>query len=354
MQVPSITRALDKQLPQYIGDGEDADIFVLAGSEELVPEKTLQGNSWVDAVILRQVNRVNYSIQRYRPRIEDGYLHIERWTAIGTNRSTHWRTITGENITTIFGQDANSQIADPNNPIFIFSWLASATYNAKGNATTFQYKAEYSTRVFASPLVSEMNRTVQGRTANRYIKSIKYRNSMSRLVNPGLSASSTTWYFEVVFDYREYNLQSPTTAEDRPWFLRSDLFSVYRPGFEVRNYRLCRRILIFHHFPNEPNVGKDCLVSSTDFTYQKNSPDAHTFMVSASTSRYMQSSSGYISKSTPPVEFTYSTPDISSEVNEIVTNNDPIGLSEKYQFVDLDGEGVSGILASSENAWYYK
>ena len=51
------------------------------------------------------------------------------------------------------------------------------------------------------------------------------------------------------------------------WPSGSDPFSTYRAGFEVRTYRLCRRVLMFHHFPDELGVGHDCLVRSTDFTY---------------------------------------------------------------------------------------
>ena len=46
-----------------------------------------------------------------------------------------------------------------------------------------------------------------------------------------------------------------------------DPFSSYRAGFEVRAYRLCQRVLMFHHFAGEAGVGGDCLVRSTDFAY---------------------------------------------------------------------------------------
>ena len=51
------------------------------------------------------------------------------------------------------------------------------------------------------------------------------------------------------------------------WGFRDDPFSTYRAGFEVRTTRLCQRVLMFHHFDGEEDVGKDCLVRSTDFTY---------------------------------------------------------------------------------------
>ena len=38
----------------------------------------------------------------------------------------------------------------------------------------------------------------------------------------------------------------------------------YRSGFEVRTTRLCRRVLMFHHFASRAGVEQDCLVRSTD------------------------------------------------------------------------------------------
>jgi hypothetical protein len=35
----------------------------------------------------------------------------------------------------------------------------------------------------------------------------------------------------------------------------------------VRTYRICQRVLMFHHFQDEPGLESNCLVRSTDFTY---------------------------------------------------------------------------------------
>lgn len=37
---------------------------------------------------------------------------------------------------------------------------------------------------------------------------------------------------------------------------RGLIHSLIRPGFEVRTYRLCQRVLMFHHFEGEANVGQ--------------------------------------------------------------------------------------------------
>ena len=42
-------------------------------------------------------------------------------------------------------------------------------------------------------------------------------------------------------------------------------------------------------------------------------------------------------------------------LDDTVMENLPIGVDGKgYQFVDLDGEGVSGILTEQADAWFYK
>ena len=61
---------------------------------------------------------------------------------------------------------------------------------------------------------------------------------------------------------RPLPLAAPIPTPDQAWPVRPDPFSSYRSGFEVRTYRRCRRVLMFHHFPTEANVGDDCLVRS--------------------------------------------------------------------------------------------
>jgi hypothetical protein len=56
------------------------------------------------------------------------------------------------------------------------------------------------------------------------------------------------------------------------------------------------------------------------------------------------------------VEYEYSKPSIQDEIRELDADsleNLPIGLDGGgYQWVDLDGEGVSGILTEQADAWF--
>ena len=201
----------------------------------------------------------------------------------------------------------------------------------------------------------------------------------TNLISPALSAANgpflqaprilmaaRDWFFEVVFDYGEHDKDNPLPEEtNKKWPVRNDPFSTYRAGFEVRTYRLCQRVLMFHHFPGEPGVEANCLVRSTDFNYSyENDPKnaknpIYSFLESASHTSYKRKQGGgYLSKSLPPLEFKYTQPiidEIIQEVDPESLENLPYGLDgSNYQWVDLDGEGLSGILTEQANDWFYK
>jgi hypothetical protein len=54
----------------------------------------------------------DYRIQRYRPRVEGLFARIERWTNLATG-DIHWRSITRENVTALYGRTAEARLADP-------------------------------------------------------------------------------------------------------------------------------------------------------------------------------------------------------------------------------------------------
>jgi hypothetical protein len=212
----------------------------------------------------------------------------------------------------------------------------------------------------------ERMRSDRSRSANRYPKRIKYGNRRSRLADD-FDPQTEAWMFEVVFDYGDHDERTPSIHESKPWPSRSDPFSTYRPTFELRTYRLCRRVLMFHNFPEEEGVGDDCLVSSLDLEYRDTcteSPSASigdsiaSFISSASHTAYMRDGMGYLRRAIPPIEFEYSRARVSDEVRYIdpeSIENLPSGLqSPMYEFLDLDGEGVSGILSRQAGAFFYK
>ena len=87
------------------------------------------------------------------------------------------------------------------------------------------------------------------------------------------------------------------------WPVRRDPFSTYRSGFEVRTYRLCQRVLMFHHFPDQlGEVG--CLVRSTEFTYRQKT--VGSFITQVTQLGYTRHVDGrYLKKSMPTLELDY-------------------------------------------------
>src|SRR5207237_10267347 len=98
-------------------------------------------NRGVRAHQQRAVHNVSYVISPYRPRIEGLFARIERWVAANTGIS-HWRSITRDNVTTLYGFDVLSRIADPTEPRKIFSYLICRTFDDKGNVALYEYVAE--------------------------------------------------------------------------------------------------------------------------------------------------------------------------------------------------------------------
>jgi RHS repeat-associated protein len=361
---PSITRRTDKGLPQYLDD-EGSDVFILSGAEDLVPDVNQDTEP-----------RNGYRVTRYRPRIEGLFARIERWSKLNSPLDTYWRSISRDNVTTFYGKTSNSRIADPGDPSRIFSWLICQSYDDKGNAVIYEYQEEDSDGVVQSQ-VHEKNRTAESRGANRYLKRVKYGNRIPNRVidDTWLAIDPTqlpdeTWMFELVFDYGEghYSEAEPDAqkrifaraqlhpSEEGHWPVREDPFSSYRAGFEVRTYRFCQRVLMFHHFPLELGTS-DYLVRSTEFTY--NSGPIACFITEATQSGYVrQLDSTYLKRSFPPLNLEYSKAEIRKEIETIDAEsleNLPIGVDGlQYQWLDLDGEGLQGVLSEQPGAWYYK
>jgi RHS repeat-associated protein len=363
LALPSITRKTDKGLPLY-RDAEELDVFVLSGAEDLVPVLQAGGQRHADTA-----SAPGFLIQRYRPRIEGLFARIERWTELATG-DVHWRSISKDNILSVYGRATESRIADPLDKTRIFTWLICETRDDKGNGVVYTYKKEDGAGVDTG-LASERNRGAandRNRTAQRYLKRIHYGNRAPLLVDgkrpAEFPALDPQWMFEVVFDYGDHPDDAPTSAESAPWTYRVDPFSSHRSGFEVRTTRLCQRVLMFHHFAGEPDVGPDCLVRSTDFLYsdEVNPADArnpvYTFLNAATQTGYRRQGAGYVARSLPPVEFGYTEARVQSAVQDVpaeALQNLPVGADDStYQWIDLHGEGIPGILTEQAGTWFYK
>lgn len=356
LSIPAITRKTSKGLPTY----SESDIFLLSGAEDLVPID--QSTS----------ERDGFSVQLYRPRVEGLFSRVERWLNLETGL-THWRTISKENVTSIYGQhptELASQISDPQHPLRVYSWLLEASYDDKGNVIVYEFKVEDNSLNADDPIpIAEQNRIDLGRGYSKsYLKRIRYGNTDSFRQDGDVAPNylegyfnQDDWLFQVVFDYGDHDLANPTPEEGTPWVYRQDSFSEHRAGFEVRTQRLCQRVLMFHRMGETGDLlPSDSwqLVHSTDLDYE---PDpVATYLTSVTQTGYAQDPpTGLIRRrSYPPLTFQYDRPQIQTEIQTIdpqSLQNLTIGLDgSTYQWVDLDSDGIAGILTEQANGWLYK
>ncbi|MEM6772880.1 MAG: SpvB/TcaC N-terminal domain-containing protein, partial [Bacteroidota bacterium] len=242
----------------------------------------------------------------------------------------------------------------------IFAWKLERTYDDRGNVIEYDYKREDGHGT--EGLIYEKNRTAY---AQHYLKSVRYGNTVPyQPLRDGFDLAAyeadNKWLFEVVFDYGEHEDREdgvPAYSPTRPWSLRQDPYSTYRAGFEVRTYRLCRRILMYHHMPEELGV-ENYLVKATVLTHQEDAVVSQLTSVQHTGYQLSASLGAYTSKSYPAVTFGYTKVKVDHTVHTVTDDqlpNLPQGIdSQQYQFVDLYQEGLSGVLAQRTGGWYYK
>jgi RHS repeat-associated protein len=361
VNLPAIQRKTDDRLPRY-RDGFEEDVFMFSGAEDLVPMLSEQPDeSWRKV----EIQSGDFRVLQYRPRVEGDFARIEKINhpLIGT----YWKVTTRDNVATIFGRDTNARIADPEDAARVLKWLPEFSYDDTGNWIKYEYKEEDLDNV-PDEVYERNRRNGIARFTNKYVKRIRYGNrrpyfaAANRPFDPQPPVDAEH-FFTVVFDYGEHDLPAPTPEEElgQEWSYRADAFSSYQAGFEIRTNRLCQRVLMFHQFQElgpEPH-----LVRSVDLEYEATSINDSgqaevTYLKSISQSGYIRKADGtYAKRSLPPMEFGYQRLKWNSDVKIVDREsvvNAPAGLSNNYHWLDLYGEGVSGIFTEQSNGWYYK
>jgi RHS repeat-associated protein len=358
-------------LPRY-QDEDESDTFILSESEDLVPEWKEENVTWSKDAFETTVGAAKYTIQRYRPRVEGLFARLEKIVVDG-EPGFYWKMTTKDNVVVVLGRTAAARIADPEDPNRIFKWLAEWSYDNKGKCFEFSYEAENLDQVPIT--VYEKNRrSGLAPFTNTYLKRVRYGNKNpyypddTNPYQPALPVNPN-YFFEIVCDYGDHDDSAPTPTAIEEWKCRFDPFSDYRPGFEIRTYRLCKRILFFHYFTElnfaSSTISEPCLVRSLDLTYRHfqfdNASSANEeadFIVSIQQVSYKKTGANtYQSKSLPPLELTYHEPEWNRSVKSISPEdviNAPGGIGSSYQWIDLYNEGISGILSEQAHGWYYK
>ncbi len=372
LSLPAIQRKTDKKLPQY-NDAGASDVFLLAGAEDLVPVSS--GDETYGSPV------VTYHVNTYRPRIEGLFARIEHITSDGIDGSW-WRVTTKDNIVTYYGLTGTGRVSDPGDDQRIFKWLPQLSYDHKGNMQFYEYISENLDNVPVK--VHERNRLANPDSfTNTYLKRVKYCNRdpfMDADIDvyyPELPTSDVFW-MEAVLDYDDHKDHdtppSPpdpnpeadvlTPTPNQTWPCRKDPFSDFHAGFELRTYRRCRRILMFHYFREMDTVSGTIaphLVRSLDMSYHHDdTTDTYAeadFITSFIQNGYTEKDGVYVKRSLPAMSMDYQMLEWNTQIQNVSkedVKNAPQGLTGAYQWIDLYGEGLPGILTEQANGWFYK
>ena len=292
------------------------------------------------------------------------FARIERWTQPDRPSDTFWRSISRDNVTTLYGRTANSRIADPADPTPHLLLADLRELRRQGQrASVYDYKAEDDDRRRSRRRRTSATASTDP-SANRYLKRIRYGNrGLAPRPRPrpgsgrrGCSRSSST---------------TASTTRDGPDARRprragragSDPFSTYRAGFEVRTYRLCRRVLDVPPLPRRGHRQRLPGQRRRDFALPRARDRSATVVHRVGDADRLQARDRPAPPYLPEVAAAARVRVHASRDRTITCTrstadsleNLPVGLDGRsYQWVDLDGEGVSGVLTEQADAWFYK
>lgn len=334
VSVPHIARRTEKRLPDY----SDADEFVLSDAEYLVPALVRQSDgAWTPEELDSADGR--HRIRRFRTRTEGSFVRVERWTR-HDDGDVHWRTVTADHVTSVYGESSAARITDPDDRRRVFRWSIEHSEDALGNRVRYSYRSEDDRGV--ADTVEEQGRAHHTQT---YLRAIEYGNHLD-------ADGRARWAFSVVFDYGDHDLDDLDSLGTEPtgvWPVRLDSFSDYKAGFEVRTHRLCRNLLVFHHFPDELGA-HDVLVRSLALRYSE-SPVV-TLLAEVQPTAYARGPEGWERQTGPGLTLDYTSFDPRGHTFETmqIDGDRPVPLAlddDGFRLLDLHGDGIAGLLHDS-------
>lgn len=332
LSLPVVARRTSKGVPAY----DEHDEMVGPGAIVWLPERDEKGA--VAATAITHYNdlelEATYTVVRYFPRVESSFDRIEHWSH-KRDKPGFWLVHGADGSLHLYGKNPAARRADPLDAHHVGEWLLEESLNAHGEHILYQYKAD---------------------AAQRYPSRVSYGNFEADAQLYSWTADrlkTVQWHFELVFDYGERSTgydQKPS-YDGQQWQARSDGFSSFAYGFELRTERLCRQVLMFHRFPDElgavPVLVRRLLLEyrQTALGYQHLNAAHEQAFGSAGTP-----------ENHPPVEFSYGEFKLSPDARTWQPLQDMPGVNDGrgYQLVDLYGEGLPGVLHQNDAGWHYR
>ncbi|KND55381.1 putative toxin subunit [Candidatus Paraburkholderia kirkii] len=330
------------------------DEFTGPEGEVLVPFLSANGEpeTRATATLLGVNLGSNFTVHAYRSRTEDSFSRTEHWVPvdnIGTDFGTDfWVRYEPDGQVHLFGRTPQARVSNPDNAAQVAVWLRESSVSLTGEQIYYQYRAESN-----AGCQDAENRAHPAVTAQRYLSAAWYGNRKAARELPALAAvpSAGDWLFTLMLDYgeRDATLTSPPSwlaPGSGDWLCRQDCFSGWEYGFEVRTRRLCRQVLMYHAVTalagNEKPGDEPQLVSRFLLSYS-GSPSVSTLISVQQAGYEADGTPGTL----PPLTFgwqSFTPPETGAVAWQHREDMAKLNLLQPYQLVDLNGEGLAGIL----------
>lgn len=330
LSLPCVARRTSHGVPAYT---EDDEILGPSGVVWL-PERDPQGvirSTRIDRYNTLELDEA-YTVTRHFPSIESSFDRIERWTS-DHDKAGFWLIHGADGSLHVFGKNPASRRADPEDASRVGEWLLEESLNAHGEHILYQYQVDA--------------------TAQRYLSRVSYGNFKADADLYSWTSERlklVQWHFELLFDYGERSTEysQQPRYEGQQWQTRSDAFSSFAYGFELRTQRLCHQVLMFHRFPDE--LGEPPVLVRRLLLEYRQTPLGYHHLIAAHDQAFDDSPT---IANRPPVEFSYSEFKLpfAPQSWHIMPR---LSEAQGYQLVDLYGEGLPGVLYRSDAGWYYR
>ncbi|ERT14991.1 SpvB/TcaC N-terminal domain-containing protein [Photorhabdus temperata] len=350
--VMTIRRRTHFGVPHY----NETDTFLGPEGEVLVIADQPRDESILKNPYLKNTSLdTTFTVTGYRSRLESHFSRLEYWQPKTEGETDFWLIYSPDGQVHLLGKSPQARISNPSEISQTAQWLLEASVSPRGEQIYYQYRAEDDTSCEADEIAAHPQATAQ-----RYLHIVYYGNLTASETLPGLDNSALSqknWLFYLVFDYGEHsnNLKTPPafTATGN-WLCRQDRFSRYEYGFEIRTRRLCRQVLMYHRLKTLANQTEEhdepSLVSRLILNYDENAIASTLVFV-----RRVGHEQDGTAATLPPLELAYQdfspTHNNKWEPMDVLANFNAI---QRWQLVDLKGEGLPGLLYQDKRAWWYR
>lgn len=301
------------------------------------------------ATLLAGMSVGEHHVVRYRSALDDPSTRTERWTS-SESGETFWLQYAADGSLTLYGWSTSARLSAPGDTHAVAEWMIEETVTATGEHVLYRWRDEDDARCTEEELSAHPS------VSGKYPDEICWGNVAPAdhfLVTVSVPPPET-WLCSLRFDYGERLPRSAARPEGgftTPWRLRHDCFSRYHYGFDVRTRRLCRKVLLFQRTGLLSGTGDATpeYISGIELSYDE-SP-----VVSVLTAcRQISYESDGTPVSLPPLEF-----EMARSAHASVQGWQPVRELDGFfppvwQFADLYGEGIPGILWQDNGAWWYR